>query len=117
MLNKVNIIDNTGALSGRVIRILNKKSSLTVGSMVLVAIEANISNSKIKKGQVHKGIVVNDSCNKFSHSINSERQIILIKTKNNDILPIGSRVKGFISSNLRNVEGTERIFAICKNII
>lgn len=117
MLTKVKIIDNSGATSGRIIKILNKKTKLDVGVMVLISVLSNIANSKIRKGQIFKALIVKDKTNLIYGSFNTERHVILIKTKNNEILPIGSRIKGFISSKLKNTEGTQRVLAITKRTI
>lgn len=117
MLTKVKIIDNSGATSGRIIKILNKKSKLDVGVIVLVSVQSNIPNSKIRKGQIFKAIIVKDKTNLFYANFNSDRHVILIKTKKNEILPVGSRIKGFISSKLKNIEGTQRILAITKRTL
>lgn len=117
MLTKVKIIDNSGAVTGRIIKILNKKSSLNVGTVVLISVLSNIPHSKIKKGQIHKALIVTDNTNQFFNSFNCERHVILIKTKNNELLPIGSRIKGFISSKIKNIEGAERILAITKRTL
>jgi large subunit ribosomal protein L14 len=117
MLTKVEIIDNSGGIEARIIKILNKKSDLDVGTLVLVSILSNIPNSKVKKGEVYKGMIVRDNTSNFSYSLYCKKGIILVKTKNNEVLPIGSRIKGFISSKLKNIEGTERILAITKATI
>jgi large subunit ribosomal protein L14 len=117
MLTKVKIIDNSGGIEARIIKILNKKSKLNIGSLVLVSILSNIPNSKVRKGQIYKALIVNDNSVNFSYNFLSEKKIILVKTKNNEILPVGSRIKGFISSKLKNIEGTQRILAITKRTI
>ena len=68
MLTKVKIIDNSGGIEARIIKILNKKSKLNVGSLVLVSILSNIPNSKVRKGQIYKALIVNDNCNNFTYS-------------------------------------------------
>ena len=117
MLTKVKIIDNSGGIQARIIKILNKKSKLDVGSLVLVSVLSNIPNSKVRKGQIYKALIVNDNCNNFTYSFSTQKTIILVKTKNNEILPVGSRIKGFISSKLKNIEGTQRVLAITKRTI
>lgn len=117
MLTKVKIIDNSGAIYGRIIKILNKKSSLNVGTIVLISILSNIPNSKIRKGQMHKALIVKDNTNQFFNNIKCERHVILVKTKKNEILPIGSRIKGFISAKIKNIEGTQRVLAITKRTL
>jgi len=117
MLTKVRIIDNSGATSGRIIKLFNKKSKLDVGVIVLISVLSNVAHSKIRKGQLFKAIIVKDKTNLFYGDLNTERHVILIKTKKNEILPVGSRIKGFISGKLKNIEGTQRVLAITKRTL
>ena len=117
MLTKLKIVDNSGALFGRLIKILNKKSSLKLGRLILVSIIKNIPNSKIRKGEIHKAIIVNNSNNNFVNKINIKRSCILVKTKKNDLIPLGTRSKGIFCSSLKNVLNSEKILSLSKKII
>lgn len=118
MLTKVNIVDNSGATVGRIIKILRKKSSLSVGNLVLVAITGNIRNSKIRKGQIYKGVLVTDmntSC--FGYRFSSEKGLVLVKTKKTEVVPVATRSKGFMSSKLKTSAGSNRLVSITKKTI
>jgi large subunit ribosomal protein L14 len=117
MLTKVKIIDNSGGIEARIIKILNKKSKLNIGVVVLVSVLSNIAHSKVRKGQMYKGILVSDKSKAFSYLFFGKKAIVLIKVKNDEITPVGTRIKGFISSKLKNILGTNRVFGISSRTI
>lgn len=122
--SKVIIADNSGATKGEVIKILTPKNSKTgiLGSLLLVAIKKNIPNSKIRKGSMSKAYYIRSN-RKNKNNANSlkwdDNSIILVKhgAKGPDLLPIGSRIKGPISSGLRLLEGTKKIVSLSKRSI
>jgi large subunit ribosomal protein L14 len=60
LLTKVNIIDNTGGIIGRCIKILRPKNvkEAKIGDIILVTIVKSLKTSNIKKGDLFKAIVV-----------------------------------------------------------
>lgn len=65
LLSKVKIIDNSGGLLGRCIKILKpkvqgspKKAYASVGDLILISVLKTIPGSKIKKGDLFKAVVV-----------------------------------------------------------
>ena len=115
MLTKLKIMDNSGATSGRIIKILNKKKNLKVGSLVLVSILKNIPHSKIRKGDIQKAIIITGD----SWDIKMEKSLILIKVpaKGNEYVPIGTRIKAPINSNLNNIVGMQKIINLSKRSV
>jgi ribosomal protein L14 len=79
MLSKLNIIDNSGARHARVIRILKKKSVITLGGLVLVSVLKTITGSKIRKGQVVLGVIVTGDSDKYNVKIACKKTLILVK--------------------------------------
>lgn len=116
MLTKLPVIDNSGALLAQVIRILNKKSTLGPGSLVVVTIKKALPNSKIRKGDVLLGIIVTGPSKSLVNRFNSDKSIVLVKRppKGNDFLPLANRIKKPISSALRNIEGMNKIISLSK---
>jgi len=93
-----------------------------LGSLLLVAIKKNIANSKIRKGTISKSYCIrtNTKNKSYSNSLKwDENRIILVKygAKGSDLLPIGSRIKGPISSGLRLLEGTKKIISVSKRSV
>ena len=111
METKLRIIDNTGATEAKLIRILNKKNDLKVGNLIVIRITKNLPNSKLRKGEVHRGVIVT------TKEIEGPRSIVLVKVKGNEYLPIGSRIRGLVSSGLKNIEGCGRILSLVKRTV
>ena len=116
--------DNSGATKAEVIKILRPKNGKTgvLGSLLLVAIKRNIPNSKIRKGTMSKAYYIrtNRKNKSYSNSLKwDQNRIILVKhgAKGPDLLPIGSRIKGPISSALRLLEGTKKIVSVSKRSV
>jgi large subunit ribosomal protein L14 len=59
LLSKVVIIDNSGALLGRCIKVLKPGKSLaSIGDIIIVSVIKTGSASLIKKGDIHKAVIV-----------------------------------------------------------
>ena len=97
---------------GRVIKILNKKKDLKVGHLVLVSVLKNISNSKIRKGDVHKAVIVTGK----TPYLDTVKSSILVKivSKGGDYIPVGSRLKGPVCSVLKKFNGMLKILHLSK---
>jgi large subunit ribosomal protein L14 len=54
---KYKIKDNSGGLEAQLIRILNSKKG-NIGDFIVVSITKALSNKKVKKGEVVKGIIL-----------------------------------------------------------
>lgn len=104
MRTKCEVADNSGAKIAQCIKVLggSGKMSAGIGEIIVVAIKEAIPKSKVKKGEVHKAIVVrvtketkrsDGSCIKFYRNA-----VVLI---NKQMEPVGSRVFGPIPRELR----------------
>ena len=105
LLSKVNIIDNSGGQIGRCIKVLKpgKKPLAKIGDVIIISV-LKISNVQggvgIQKGDLFKALVVRTiKENKTRWSSNA---VILIKDL--DLQPIGTRIKGPISSYINNLK-------------
>jgi ribosomal protein L14 len=58
LLTKVKIVDNSGAIEGRCIRIYGKKFKGYIGDTVLLSITNIAKGSNIKRGEKYKAIIV-----------------------------------------------------------
>lgn len=128
LLSKVQIIDNSGGLIGRCIKILKPlKKHATIGDLVLVSlikttITKDSTPGKVKKGDVMKAVVVRTKypANKNDISWDSNA-VVLVKPapsrKGSDLTPIGTRIKGPISSSLKYRNGCQKIISLAKVLI
>lgn len=133
----VNIIDNSGGIIGRCIKILHphNRKYAKIGDIILVSIkEVGGSNSKksgittakdIAKGTMYKALVVRTKWNANSKSTSDDNAVILLKTgglndKRNvrslsELTPLGTRIKGPISSLLNNNSGKyQKVLSLTK---
>lgn len=99
--------DNSGARSLNVIRVLGGsfRRYARVGDLIVVSIRDAIPGGKVKKGEVHKAIVVR--CKKEisrpdgSRIRFTENAAVLVKIAKNEKEPIGTRIFGPIARELR----------------
>jgi len=115
------ITDNTGAQIGQCLKILNKPKKQVghIGDIILVAIKQVKNKNKTKKiykKELHKAIIVRTKKKILRYDGSSLKfntnSIVLLKKElqKNLYLPIGSRIFGPISNDLRIQK--ERFFKI-----
>lgn len=121
--NETNLIvaDNSGAKSVRVIRLFGggARRFSSVGDIVLCSVKTAIPNSKVRKGQIVRGIIVRT---KFpinrpdgSTIVFDDNAIVLL---NDDGAPIGTRVFGPIARELRDKgEGYMKIVSLAPEVL
>ncbi len=100
----VNIIDNTGALKGKVIRVLKWSfgKSATVGDRVVLAVKQARPDGSVKAGDVVKWVVVRTTKEirrpDGSYIRFGDNAVVLIK---NDNSPMGKRVFGPVAREIK----------------
>ena len=73
-----------------------------------------------RKGTIHKAIIVRTSVKNRGldkSTLFFSNSVVLVKVNGNDYLPIGSRIKGPISSELKGKVGCGKILALGNKII
>lgn len=103
--SKLNVADNSGARKILCIRVLggSGKKYAAVGDIIVVAVKEALPNSKVKKGEVHKAVVVR-TAKEYRRPDGSyirfgENAAVLI---NNQKEPIGTRIFGPVARELRS---------------
>lgn len=89
------IIDNSGAVKAKCIRLYRNSKKAKVGDTVLVTLKKVKPEKKVKKGQVVKAMIVrsrNSVVYLGGHQIFSDTNCIVLLKENGDIL--GTRFKG-----------------------
>jgi len=100
----LNVADNSGAKRVACVKVLggSKRKYATVGDVIVVSVKEAIPNSKVKKGDVMKAVVVrtvkevrrpDGSYLKFD-----DNSAVLI---NNQMEPVGTRIFGPVARELR----------------
>ncbi len=103
--SRLTVADNSGAKKILCIRVLggSGKRYATVGDIIVVTVKEAIPNSKVKKGEVHRAVVVRTTKEyrrpDGSYICFGENAAVLI---NNQREPIGTRIFGPVARELRS---------------
>ena len=102
--SRLDVADNSGARSVQCIRVLggSHRRSGSIGDIIVVAVKEAIPRGKVKKGDVHKAVIVRTS--KEIHrpdgtAIRFDRNAAVLI--NNAGEPIGTRIFGPVTRELR----------------
>ena len=101
---KLNIADNSGAKKVQCIKVLggSKRKYAAVGDVIVVSVKEAIPRGRVKKGDIHRAVVVRTS--KEIRRIDGSairfdnNAAVLI---NNQLEPIGTRIFGPVTRELR----------------
>lgn len=115
----LDVADNSGAKSVMCIKVLggSKRKYATVGDVIVVSIKDAVPNSKVKKGDVTKAVIV-----RTKKEINRQdgtyirfdvNSAVLINTQNE---PIGTRIFGPVARELRAKSFT-KIISLAPEVI
>ncbi|MEI6730047.1 MAG: 50S ribosomal protein L14 [Pseudomonadota bacterium] len=104
MQSNLDVADNSGAKLVECIKVLggSKRKSASVGDVIVVSIKDAIPRGKVKKGQVHRAVIVRTSFpvrRPDGSSIRFDRNAAVIVGKDNE--PIGTRIFGPVVRELR----------------
>jgi large subunit ribosomal protein L14 len=100
----MDVADNSGAKELYCIKVLGgtRRKYASVGDVVVVSVKEAIPNSKVKKGEVHKAVVVRTRRavrrTDGSYIRFDDNSAVLI---NNQMEPIGTRIFGPVARELR----------------
>ena len=101
---ELNVADNTGARTVECIKVLggSKRRYASIGDNIVVSVKEAIPNGKVKKGSVHRAVVVRTK--KAIHRNDGSK----VKFDNNAVVitdekgePIGTRIFGPVTRELR----------------
>lgn len=106
----LDIADNSGAKSAKCIKVLggSKRMIAHLGDVVVVAIQEAIPGSKIKKGDVKKGVIV-----RTKYPVRREDGTYIQFDNNSIVLignneePVGTRIFGPVARELRSKKFTK----------
>jgi len=104
MQSALMVADNSGAKKVQCIKVLggSKRRYASVGDIIVVSVKEAIPNSRVKKGSVHKAVVVRTKKElrrqDGSYIRFDENSAVLL---NNSFEPIGTRIFGPVARELR----------------
>ena len=107
MQSRLDVADNTGAKSVMCIKVLggSKRRYAAVGDVIKVSVKDAIPRGKVKKGEVYDAVVV-----RTRHGVRrADGSLIRFDTNaavllTNKLEPIGTRIFGPVTRELRNVQ-------------
>lgn len=104
MQTNLDVADNSGAREVMCIKVLggSKRMHASVGDVIVVSIKNAIPKGKVKKGDVHKAVIVrtaSDIRRKDGSVIRFDKNAAVLVNKDNE--PIGTRIFGPVTRELR----------------
>lgn len=114
---KLNVADNSGALSVKCIKVLNNKSIGRIGNLVLVSVRKVNPKKKILKKSLQKAVIVRVKAKVHrdgGYICVGDNAVVLL---NNQFLPRGTRIFGPILRELYNYKQYSKILSLATFII
>ena len=116
---ELGVADNTGARVVECIKVLggSKRRTASVGDQIVVSIKDAIPNGKVKKGEVHKAVIVRT---KYSIHRNDGSKVkfdnnaaVIVDEKSE---PMGTRIFGPVTKELRS-KGQTKIISLAPEVL
>tara|TARA_R110002096_G_scaffold269164_3_gene462975 strand:+ start:838 stop:1206 length:369 start_codon:yes stop_codon:yes gene_type:complete len=115
----LDVADNSGAKRVQCIRVLGGtgRRTASVGDIIIVSVKDAIPRGRVKKGNVHRAVIVRTS--KEVHradgtSIRFDRNAAVILSPNNE--PVGTRIFGPVTRELR-AKGFMKIISLAPEVL
>ena len=104
MMSKLGVADNSGAKQVQCIKVLggSKRKVAGVGDIIVVSIKSAIPRGKVKKGDIHKAVIVRtkkEIRRQDGSSIRFDSNAVVLINKDKE--PIGTRIFGPVTRELR----------------
>ena len=104
MQTKLDVADNSGARLLQCIKVLggSKRTTASVGDVIVVSIKEAIPRGRVKKGDVHRAVIVRTSKEVKRNDgtcIRFDKNAAVLINKSNE--PIGTRIFGPVTRELR----------------
>ena len=116
---ELNVADNTGAKIVECIKVLggSKRRYASIGDSIVISVKDAIPNGKIKKGTVHKAVVVRTKQAIYRNDGSSgkfDTNAVVITDDKGE--PIGTRIFGPVTRELR-VKGQTKIISLAPEVL
>ena len=116
---ELNVADNTGARRVECIKVLggSKRRYASIGDSIVISVKEAIPNGKVKKGSVHKAVVVRTRYSTHRHdgsSVKFDNNAVVIVDDNGE--PIGTRIFGPVTRELR-FKGQAKIISLAPEVL
>ena len=116
---ELNVADNTGARRVECIKVLggSKRRYASVGDLIVIAVKDAIPNGKVKKGTVHKAVVVRTKYpikRNDGSTVKFDTNAVVITDDKGE--PIGTRIFGPVTRELRS-KGQTKIISLAPEVL
>jgi len=119
MQTNLDVADNSGAKRVMCIKVLggSKRKYATVGDIIVVSVKEAIPRGRVKKGDVHKAVIVRTSKEirrADGSSVRFDRNAAVLINKEGE--PIGTRIFGPVTRELRG-KGYMKIISLAPEVL
>ena len=116
---ELNVADNTGARRVECIKVLggSKRRYASIGDNIVVSVKEAIPNGKVKKGTVHKAVVVRTKKAIYRNdgsSVKFDNNAVVITDEKGE--PMGTRIFGPVTKELR-AKGQTKIISLAPEVL
>jgi len=115
----LDVADNSGAKAVACIKVLggSKRKAASIGDVIVVSVKDAIPRGRVKKGDVHKAVIVRQ---RFALRRNDGSLIRFDRNAavliNKEMEPIGTRIFGPVTRELRNL-GFMKIISLAEEVL
>ena len=119
MRSNLEVADNSGARRVQCIKVLggSKRKTASIGDIIVVSVKEAIPRGKVKKGEVHKALIVRTSKEirrGDGSSVRFDRNAAVLIDKEGE--PIGTRIFGPVTRELRS-KGYMKIISLAPEVL
>ena len=116
---RLKVADNTGAKEILCIKVLggSKRRYASIGDTIVIAVKEAIPKGKVKKGSVHKAVVVRtkkEIFRKDGSKVQFDSNSVVLTDEKGE--PIGTRIFGPVTRELRS-RGQTKIISLAPEVI
>ena len=116
---ELNVADNTGARIVECIKILggSKRRYASIGDNIVISVKDAIPNGKVKKGSVHRAVVVRTKQSIYRNdgsNVKFDNNAVVITDDKGE--PIGTRIFGPVTRELRT-KGQTKIISLAPEVL
>ena len=116
---ELNVADNTGAKIVECIKVLggSKQRYATIGDLIVISVKDAIPNGKVKKGTVHRAVVVRTKKAIYRNdgsAVKFDNNAVVITDEKGE--PIGTRIFGPVTRELRT-KGQTKIISLAPEVL
>ncbi|HEX9464118.1 MAG TPA: 50S ribosomal protein L14 [Alphaproteobacteria bacterium] len=119
MKTRLEVADNSGARSVQCVKVLggSKRKTASIGDVIVVSVKEAIPRGRVKKGDVHKAVIVRTRMairRTDGSMVRFDRNAAVLISKEGE--PIGTRIFGPVTRELRS-KGYMKIISLAPEVL